>query len=208
VKVLDTTRFTVTTPIFGNDFDNPLVLPLTAAPVTRSGGVTIKYNTWQMNYTDSGNGSTLSQTPLNSPTVFNFYYPDYKYQGILASAGLTTPEFQLTSDTSVALQLNFLERHFQQRQQHKWAQQLHRRQRGDDARSRFLDDGGEHVRRRNSRTRGLAQRSALRGSIDAGGEDHHRQLRRQHQPFPLHHPDLRADARSRPGRGASDRRIP
>jgi hypothetical protein len=46
---------------------------------------------------------------LRAPTVFNFYYPNYEFPGALASAGLTTPEFQLTSDTGVALQLNFLE---------------------------------------------------------------------------------------------------
>jgi hypothetical protein len=41
--------------------------------------------------------------------VFNFFFPNYAFPGALASAGLTTPEFQLTSDTSVALQMNFLE---------------------------------------------------------------------------------------------------
>src|SRR5581483_4099704 len=44
----------------------------------------------------------------NSPTVFNFFFPDYKFPGLLASAGLTTPEFQLSSDTTVVLQMNFL----------------------------------------------------------------------------------------------------
>jgi hypothetical protein len=39
--------------------------------------------------------------------VFNFFYPDYKFPGVLSSSGLTTPEFQLTSDTSVVLQMNF-----------------------------------------------------------------------------------------------------
>jgi uncharacterized protein (DUF1501 family) len=58
--------------------------------------------------TDSGSKSSLAQTPLNAPTVFNFWYPDYKYPGPLASAGMTTPEFQLTSDTTVAQQMNFL----------------------------------------------------------------------------------------------------
>ena len=33
----------------------------------------------------------------------------YEFPGALASAGLTTPEFQLTSDTGVALTMNFLE---------------------------------------------------------------------------------------------------
>jgi hypothetical protein len=46
---------------------------------------------------------------LNANTVFNFYFPSFEFPGALASAGLTTPEFQLTSDTSVALQMNFLE---------------------------------------------------------------------------------------------------
>jgi hypothetical protein len=48
-------------------------------------------------------------TPLNSPTVFNYFFPDFKFPGPLAAAGLTTPEFQLTSDTQVAVQMNFLE---------------------------------------------------------------------------------------------------
>ena len=75
----------------------------------RSGTVTLNYCNWDMSYTDSGFSSSLGQTPLNSPTVFNFFFPDYKYQGLLAAAGLTTPEFQLTSDTSVVLQMNFIQ---------------------------------------------------------------------------------------------------
>ena len=59
-------------------------------------------------YTDSGTAS-LSQTPLRSPTVFNFYYPGYTFPGALASAGLTTPEFQLTTASGVAAQMNFIE---------------------------------------------------------------------------------------------------
>ena len=66
-------------------------------------------STYSLNTTDTGSSSSLSQTPLNAATVFNFFFPDYKFQGALAAAGLTTPEFQLTSDTSVMLQMNFLE---------------------------------------------------------------------------------------------------
>jgi hypothetical protein len=45
--------------------------------------------------------STLDQSPLNSATVFNFFYPTFSYPGAIAKAGMTTPEFQLTdaSDT-------------------------------------------------------------------------------------------------------------
>ena len=41
----------------------------------------------------------LTQTPLNAPTVFNFFYPDYQFPGAISAAGMTTPEFQLSNDT-------------------------------------------------------------------------------------------------------------
>ena len=62
-----------------------------------------------MSYTDTGSTASLSQSPLRSPTVFNFFYPGYEFPGALASAGLTTPEFQLTSDSRVGQQMNFVE---------------------------------------------------------------------------------------------------
>ena len=71
--------------------------------------MSVQENTWKMDYTDTSSTYNLSQSPLRSPTVFNYFYPDYSFPGALSSAGLTTPEFQLTSDTSVALQMNFLE---------------------------------------------------------------------------------------------------
>ena len=78
-------------------------------PLTRFGNVTVQWNTWAMNATDTDPTYNLAQTPLSAPTVFNFFFPGYAFPGSLASAGLTTPEFQLTSDTSVALQMNFLQ---------------------------------------------------------------------------------------------------
>jgi hypothetical protein len=83
--------------------------PLVQPPLARSGDVAIKWNTWNMNVTDGGTTSSLSQSPLRSPTVFNFFFPDYKYPGTLTAAGLTTPEFQLTSDTEAIVQMNFVE---------------------------------------------------------------------------------------------------
>jgi len=109
LKAADPYHFSVTSSISTNRYDNYVaVLPLVGPPVTRTGSVTLRYNNWGMNYTDAGYNAALYQTPLNSPTVFNFYFPDYKFPGVLASAGLTTPEFQLTSDTSAVLQMNFL----------------------------------------------------------------------------------------------------
>ena len=85
------------------------MLPLTAAPGTRSGSVSLRYSSWFMGYTDSAYSlsSSLFQTPLHSPSVFNFFFPDYKFPGILAASALTTPEFQLTSDSTVVMQMNF-----------------------------------------------------------------------------------------------------
>jgi uncharacterized protein (DUF1800 family) len=96
--------FTVTNSLRQTQ-DSMTVYPLVAPDVVRSGNVAIQMSTWHISSTDS----TLNQTPLSSPTVFNFFFPDYRFPGALASAGLTTPEFQLTSDTSVALQMNFME---------------------------------------------------------------------------------------------------
>jgi hypothetical protein len=78
----------------------PLVMP----PLNSSGSVTVLSSTWNLNTTDN----ELFQTPLRSPTVFNFYFPDFQYPGILTTAGLVAPEFQLSSDTGVANQMNFL----------------------------------------------------------------------------------------------------
>jgi hypothetical protein len=61
-----------------------------------------------LGYTDNGAQVSLQQTPLRAPTVFNFFYPNFQFPGAIAAAGLTTPEFQLTSDTGVAFQMNFL----------------------------------------------------------------------------------------------------
>ena len=41
------------------------------------------------------NENTLGQFPLASPTVFNFYLPDYQPQGVIETAGLVGPEFQI-----------------------------------------------------------------------------------------------------------------
>ncbi len=74
-------------------------------PLTRSGNVGSPpehLQRWTTPTTD------LDQTPLNSPTVFNFFLPDYKFPGTLASQGITTPEFQMTAETTVVRQANFL----------------------------------------------------------------------------------------------------
>lgn len=92
--------FTVTAPsVISNGSQGSTgmaVFPLKASQWTRSGTTTVELSTWSIGYTQSN----LNQTPLNSTTVFNFFYPDYQYPGELARAGMTTPEFQLTNDSN------------------------------------------------------------------------------------------------------------
>ncbi|MCW1925344.1 DUF1800 family protein [Luteolibacter arcticus] len=75
------------------------------APIlNRSGTVVSGYSDWNVGNTDTA----LGQTPLGAPTVFNFFEPGYKFPGLLADSGLVTPEFQISSDTNVIRQANFL----------------------------------------------------------------------------------------------------
>jgi hypothetical protein len=55
---------------------------------------------------DSADDS-LGQSPLLAPSVFNFFSPNFRPMGPIASAGLVAPEFQITTETSVVGALNF-----------------------------------------------------------------------------------------------------
>jgi len=87
-----------------NSDNQAFIFPHKAQPLVRNGTVSARPSTYTMDNTDTD----LQQTPLDSPTVFNFFLPDYKFAGTLASQGMTTPEFQLTSETTVIRQANFL----------------------------------------------------------------------------------------------------
>jgi uncharacterized protein (DUF1800 family) len=57
---------------------------------------------WRVGNTDSASTS-LGQTPLRSPSVFNFFRPGYVAPGTAtAAAGLIAPEMQLLNETSAA----------------------------------------------------------------------------------------------------------
>ena len=49
----------------------------------------------------------LGQSPLLAPSVFNFFSPNFRQPGAVAKAGLYSPEFQITTETSVVGSLNF-----------------------------------------------------------------------------------------------------
>ena len=68
---------------------------------SESGG----YRIYDLSRSDTG----LGQSPLRSPTVFNFYRPGYTPpHTAIAQAGRQAPEFQIHNETSAAGTINFL----------------------------------------------------------------------------------------------------
>lgn len=56
-------------------------------------------------------GTSLGQTPMRSPSVFNFFRPGYTPpQTQIAAAGKVAPEMQITSETSVLAYANLMSR--------------------------------------------------------------------------------------------------
>ncbi|MEO6742189.1 MAG: DUF1800 family protein [Chthoniobacteraceae bacterium] len=109
-SVVDLNTWTFLAPSAGTNLsalqalDQVFQFPLKALPLARTGNVGSRPSTFAMGETTT----TLQQSPLNSPTVFNFFLPDFKYPGSLASQGITTPEFQLTAETTAISQANYL----------------------------------------------------------------------------------------------------
>ncbi len=99
-SVIDERHFTVATSTkytAETSVGTVTAYPLTVPPLTRSGNVALPGSKFDM-----GNTNALTvQSPLDAPTVFNFFYPDYQYPGTLAANSVTTPEFQLTTDSNI-----------------------------------------------------------------------------------------------------------
>ena len=75
----------------------------------RTFGITSARGSWKMG--DLGNPATqLGQSPLRSPSVFNFFRPGYVPPSTALSASQTpAPEFQLVNESSVGGYLNFMQ---------------------------------------------------------------------------------------------------
>ena len=72
----------------------------------RTFGIRSNSGTWRMGNLTAG----LGQSPLQAPSVFNFFRPGYvPPNSPLASTGSTAPEFQLVHETSVPSYMNYLE---------------------------------------------------------------------------------------------------
>jgi hypothetical protein len=59
-----------------------------------------------IHYLDSADDA-LGQSPLLSPSVFNFFSPAYTRPGKLAQAGMVAPEFQITNEIQTVGTANF-----------------------------------------------------------------------------------------------------
>ena len=75
----------------------------------RTFGVSSAFGSWKIgNLGDPG--SRLGQSPLRSPSVFNFFRPGYVPPSTaLAANGAVAPEFQLVNESSVGGYLNFMQ---------------------------------------------------------------------------------------------------
>ena len=83
------------------------ILRLTAW--ARAFGATSPSDAWAIGIT-SNPGTALGQSPLRSPSVFNFFRPGYAPPGSALSArGLVAPEFQIANESSVVGYLNYMQ---------------------------------------------------------------------------------------------------
>ncbi|RYD48106.1 MAG: DUF1800 family protein, partial [Verrucomicrobiaceae bacterium] len=60
------------------------------------------------------------QQPYNSPSVFNFYLPNYLPPGPVGEAGLVAPEFQILNATTAVSSPNYFYNSIQSRDLHRW----------------------------------------------------------------------------------------
>lgn len=74
----------------------------------RSFGASSASGSWKIGDLSNA-GTQLGQSPLRSPTVFNFFRPGYVPPATALSTGAVAPEFQLVNESSVGGYLNFLQ---------------------------------------------------------------------------------------------------
>lgn len=65
-----------------------------------------RYKIWDLEQT----GTNIGQNPLRSPSVFNWYRPDYAPSGRIADSGIIAPEFQIAHEATVLGFINTMTR--------------------------------------------------------------------------------------------------
>jgi uncharacterized protein (DUF1800 family) len=96
---------TLASPTFGKQRE-PLLRFVAWARAFKANSPT---NAWAIgNTTDPS--TRLGQSPLRSPTVFNFFSPSYApASAAMVSAGMVAPEFQITNESTVVGYLNYMQ---------------------------------------------------------------------------------------------------
>ncbi|MFZ6799380.1 DUF1800 domain-containing protein [Undibacterium sp. Di24W] len=95
----------ITNPTFGK-VREPIVRFLNWA---RAFNATSASDTWRVGDTSDA-GTKLGQSPLRSPSVFNFFRPGYvPPNSAIANANLVAPEMQIVSESSVVGYINFMQ---------------------------------------------------------------------------------------------------
>lgn len=75
----------------------------------RTFGISSAQNSWKL-FSLSNTANQLAQSPLQSPSVFNFFRPGFIPPGtVFATTQTTAPEFQIINETSVGGYLNFMQ---------------------------------------------------------------------------------------------------
>ena len=75
----------------------------------RTFGATSAAGSWKI-FELNNTATQLGQSPLRSPSVFNFFRPGYVPPGTaLSASGATAPEFQLVNESTVGGYLNFMQ---------------------------------------------------------------------------------------------------
>jgi uncharacterized protein (DUF1800 family) len=93
-------------PVIGGKLREPVAR---YAGWARTVGVASENGKWGI-FDLSNAGLSLGQSPLRSPSVFNFFRPGYvPPHTAIAEAGAVAPEFQIANETSVAGYTNFLQ---------------------------------------------------------------------------------------------------
>jgi len=66
-----------------------------------------------LSWADFGEGvSSIGQSPLNAPSVFNWFGPSYTVAGAISEAGLAAPEFEQMTDNGIVQLFDFYHNFF------------------------------------------------------------------------------------------------
>jgi uncharacterized protein (DUF1800 family) len=79
-------------PVYGH-LREPMIRFVALVRAFNGRAASQKFRIWNLQ-------NDMGQAPFRSPSVFNFFAPDYARPGEIADAGLVSPEFQITSETT------------------------------------------------------------------------------------------------------------